>query len=261
MSIGNTKDQGNKGHNMPFQLNVLKGLQRVSDNTQNVMGLLSALITATRAHQDMEILLVRDSGNADLVVQQIREYDETSDTWSTSYQDVSGATYIPIGPLVYLDPSAVLSLILAELLDMGLSLDSIAAEDFATETTLLTRLSKADFEARINTLGQKLMAASTPVVIASDQSAIPVTFGAGSAQGSRYVRTVGVAPINIPTGATEVKIMNIGSDNITVDTGLGPEILEPGISIPFRAREGRTLGAYTLQGSSASSKFIYTAVI
>jgi hypothetical protein len=33
----------------------------------------------------------------------------------------------------------------------------------------------ATFTARINTLGQKLMAASTPVVLASDQSAIPVT--------------------------------------------------------------------------------------
>src|SRR3990172_8528828 len=39
----------------------------------------------------------------------------------------------------------------------------------ATEATLATRLSKADFEARVNTLGQKAMAASTPVVLPSDQ--------------------------------------------------------------------------------------------
>jgi len=32
----------------------------------------------------------------------------------------------------------------------------------------------ATFTARINTLGQKLMAASTPVVLASDQSALPI---------------------------------------------------------------------------------------
>ena len=45
----------------------------------------------------------------------------------------------------------------------------------ASEATLATRLADATFTGRINTLGQKTMANSTPVVIASDQSAIPVT--------------------------------------------------------------------------------------
>jgi hypothetical protein len=45
----------------------------------------------------------------------------------------------------------------------------------ATEATLATLLSTAAFQARINILGQKVMASSTPVVLASDQSAIPVT--------------------------------------------------------------------------------------
>lgn len=47
----------------------------------------------------------------------------------------------------------------------------------ATEATLSTRLADATFTARINTLGQKTSANSTPIVIASDQSAIPVTVG------------------------------------------------------------------------------------
>lgn len=48
------------------------------------------------------------------------------------------------------------------------------------DVALSTRLADATFTARINTLGQKTMANSTPVVIASDQSSIPVSFG-GSA--------------------------------------------------------------------------------
>jgi hypothetical protein len=48
------------------------------------------------------------------------------------------------------------------------------AEDFATETTQATLLTEAEFEARIGTLGQKTMAGSTPVVVASDQSDIDV---------------------------------------------------------------------------------------
>lgn len=50
----------------------------------------------------------------------------------------------------------------------------------ATETTLASRLADATFTARINTLGQKTMANSTPVVLSSDQSAIPVTDNGGS---------------------------------------------------------------------------------
>jgi hypothetical protein len=44
------------------------------------------------------------------------------------------------------------------------------AEDFATQATLATLLTETAFQARINTLGQKAMVASTPVAIASDQS-------------------------------------------------------------------------------------------
>jgi hypothetical protein len=50
----------------------------------------------------------------------------------------------------------------------------------ATETTLTGVLTTTAFQARINTLGQKTMANSTPVVLASDQSAIPITDNAGS---------------------------------------------------------------------------------
>lgn len=75
-------------------------------------------------------------------------------------------------------------------------LTTLNAKDFATETTLAlaktvldnikiktdnldvllsTRFADATFTARINTLGQKTMANSTPVVLPSDQSAIPIT--------------------------------------------------------------------------------------
>lgn len=43
------------------------------------------------------------------------------------------------------------------------------------DVALSTRLAEATFTARINTQGQKAMAASTPVVLASDQTSIPVT--------------------------------------------------------------------------------------
>ena len=65
----------------------------------------------------------------------------------------------------------------------------------ATEATLATLLTQAGFEARVNTLGQKTMANSTPVVISSDQSAIPA-----SQSGTWNINNVS-GTISLPTGA------------------------------------------------------------
>jgi len=53
-----------------------------------------------------------------------------------------------------------------------------------TESSVSTRLADSTFTTRINTQGQKAMTASTPVVIASDQSAIPVTMTSTTITGS-----------------------------------------------------------------------------
>lgn len=82
----------------------------------------------------------------------------------------------------------------------------------ATEATLATRLADATFTARINTLGQKTMANSTPVVIASDQSTIPVTFGgAAVATVTSVVVSTTVATLSASNAAkTKVIVYNEG---------------------------------------------------
>lgn len=54
----------------------------------------------------------------------------------------------------------------------GLSNLDVLLSTRASEVTLATLLTTTAFQARINTLGQKTMANSTPVVLASDQSSI-----------------------------------------------------------------------------------------
>lgn len=141
MSTGNTKTQGNKGNNFPFQHKNLRSLGDLISNSANTNSLLSSILVAIRLHQDMEIMLVRDTGNGDQIVQQIREYDEETSTFLPPYyQDVSGAPYVPLGPLEYMDPDAVLNLIYTELVAQGLSLDSLVA---ALDVALSTRASEA----------------------------------------------------------------------------------------------------------------------
>ena len=82
----------------------------------------------------------------------------------------------------------------------------------ATETTLGTRLSDATFTGRINTLGQKTSINSTPVVLASDQSAIAVTGTITSNIGT----TNGLAlDATLTSGTSRTKLTD-GSNNAAV---------------------------------------------
>ena len=74
----------------------------------------------------------------------------------------------------------------------------------ATEATLTTKLSESTFTSRINTLGQKSMAASTPVVLASNQSAIPVTVVSGEATNSNLKVAYDIADTVIYVGTAEL---------------------------------------------------------
>lgn len=74
------------------------------------------------------------------------------------------------------------------------------------DVALSTRVAEATFTARIGTLGQKAMAGSTPVVIASDQSSIAVTATVSGTVdvGDRAGRLLGHVTVDssaLPTGA------------------------------------------------------------
>jgi hypothetical protein len=98
----------------------------------------------------------------------------------------------------------------------------------ATESTLATRLADATFTARINTLGQKAMAASTPVTFASDQSSLAVTVASlplptGAATAALQTQPgvdIGDVTINNAAGASAVNIQD-GGNSITVDGTVG----------------------------------------
>lgn len=93
----------------------------------------------------------------------------------------------------------------------------------ATEATLATRLADATFTARINTLGQKTMANSTPVVIASDQTAIPITgsisatsAATATANDPSYVEASSSALSQDLTGHLRVILDSQGAQNLSL---------------------------------------------
>jgi hypothetical protein len=143
MSINNRPTEGNKGGTFPYNKSVLKGLQKIADNTGGIGNLSAAMAALTSAvidHQEFEIKLVRDPNNSDAIYQQIREYDETTATWSTFYTDVTGATVVPSveGDLEYMDPDAVLNLMLTELQAINANTDGLEALVTSTNALLTT---------------------------------------------------------------------------------------------------------------------------
>jgi hypothetical protein len=54
MSIGNTKSDGNKGNNFPYQHNVLKGLQAVLQDLQNLLANTTGVATESTL-QNVEV--------------------------------------------------------------------------------------------------------------------------------------------------------------------------------------------------------------
>jgi len=110
----------------------------------------------------------------------------------------------------------------------------------ATEATLANILKTSDFNARINTLGQKAMAASTPVVISSDQTAIPIS---GSVTATNP--SIGVDGAAAPTSSTQIG----GTDGTNlqslkafdIDTGVGNDY-NLGVNIRLPASGGSVAG-------------------
>lgn len=116
---------------------------------------------------------------------------------------------------------ARLTLILAQL-DVALSTraSETTLSTRGSEATLLNVLTTAAFQARINTLGQKLMAASTPVVIASDQSAIPVS------------GTVSVnEPVTVDAVNLDIRDLAFATDKVDVSGSTVTATAQPGVDI------------------------------
>lgn len=101
-------------------------------------------------------------------------------------------------------------------------------------TSFIAPLAEGTFTGRINTQGQKAMAASTPVVIASDQSAISTTPGALTSLVTFQQAVTATAAV-LPTNTAKrvcIKVLIGGTQTVffgpsTVTTANG-QALEPG---------------------------------
>ena len=125
MSIGNLKDQGNKGNNFPYQLRNLQLLGEIADNTAvpccptaATEATLLQVLNSLQQGQAYTQALVTDQGGVGCPTNcptylEIRVWNGVSFD-APIYYDASGAVVIPVGPLAFVNPQYVLENILIQ---------------------------------------------------------------------------------------------------------------------------------------------------
>ena len=221
MGLGNGNPNiGNKGSNFKYELAVLLNLQNIAASSGGgaTEATLLAVLAALQSEQEFEQNLVMDLGGAGCpgncpTYLQVRIFNQTTHTFDPPiYYNAAGAVVVPVGPLQIVNPQYVLQDILVQLQAINADLD-VALSTRASEATLATMLTLAGFQARINTLGQKTMANSTPVVLASDQSSIPVTLAAATAISAFRTNALSNSAIAVKASAGETWGWNFVNPN------------------------------------------------
>lgn len=214
MSIGNLRDQGNKGNNFPYQLANLKSLAELLDCCSASGVTLTQILQTLQDSNDYEAKLVIDTCDNNKVYLEVRVWDPTPPpgSWGpiTYYLPGSTTPVVPPGAstpgcLVYPDNGTILASILSEL---------------QSQTTLLTDIETNTGDTVTNTTG--------------------------SVRTTNFLRPTG-SNGSISAGAYSMSFASVGTANALV----GGIDLKPGETINFDAGAiNNTLGAVAYDTST-----------
>jgi len=143
MSIGNTKDLGNKGNNFPYQRSVLELLSALVAMPPPVGGAtevtLAAVLASLQNGKEFEQSLVIDTGGVGTPTYlQVRIFDTDTSVFNAPiYYNASGALVVPVGPLELVNPQLVLNNILTQVTSLNSKFTGV------TRTPSLLRVSGA----------------------------------------------------------------------------------------------------------------------
>lgn len=212
MSIGNLRDQGNKGNNFPYQLANLKSLAELLDCCSASGVTLTQILQTLQDSTEYEAKLVIDTCDLDKVYLEVRVWNPDTSTWGpvTYYLPGSTTPVVPVGAgtpgcLKYPNNGTILASILSEL---------------QSQTTILTDIETNTGDTVTNTTG--------------------------SARTTNFLRPAGVNG-TISAGAYSMSFASVGTGNALV----GGIVLKPGETINFDAGAiNNTLGAVTYNTST-----------
>lgn len=210
MSIGNTKDQGNKGNNFPYQLANLKLLGGITDLSTTANGTLLSILAALQNGQSFIQTLVEDQGGAGCpancpVYLEVKIWNGTTFD-PPVYYDAQGNIVIPVGPLVYLNPDFHLAQIVALLTSIDNSVDVNLSTRNAEATQLLIKNLLTTIDGDTSNIAADTTATRTAKVISTTGSGTipgnPMTVSIFNANTMSGAVTIDGTTISVPGGVT-----------------------------------------------------------
>jgi hypothetical protein len=261
MSIGNLKDQGNKGNNFPYQFRNLQLLGSLNDCCTASSGTLLSILAALQNGQNFIQTLVEDQGGAGCptncpVYLEVKIWNGTGFDPAV-YYDAAGNIVVPIGPLVYLNPDFHLAQMVLLLTSIDNSVDVNLSTRNAEATQLLIKalLTTIDGDtSNLDTPLSNLNKEATQLLIKNlltsiDADTSNIAADTTATRTAKVISTTGSG--TIPGNPMTVSIFNANtmSGSITID---GTTISVPG---------GVTLSydAGGLNNKFATGNFVYNA--
>lgn len=199
-------------------------LQEIDNNTDQVEPLLLQILTAIQNGSDFEAFLVVD--NAGVTWLEVRIWNPATGSFDPPVYFAANSNYpgTPAFPVSYINPNSYLAQI-------------------ASYTSNLVSINAGT----PNALGQTTMANSMPVVIASNQTAVPVSIAAAS-RTPNVITAVGAG--STPAGAYSFSIANVGSSAGLVGAG---QSLPAGVTINYDGGAlNNTLGSLAYDASGTT---------
>lgn len=255
MSIGNSKTEGGKGTNYPYQYAVLKLLDQISNNISALPG----VDYETRTSMYQAIAAGPGYSIGDIIVRydiiSVPTGTVSATVWfnQTTQAIIAAPAPANITPIAAPSSVTVINGVGGAAVNIQDGGNSITVDNPHLDADLSTLLTTAAFEARINTLGQKTMAASTPVTLASDQSAIPVTLPAAVSRVPSVVNVPASSAGSTTAGVQELSILVIGGGNT-----VGGVAIPSGTVLNYVARGNDTVGALPYTTGAGTNRLILT---
>ena len=244
MSIGNLKDSGNQGNNMPWQWKMLLGQQGALDeliainaNTDQVEGLLNQILAAILTGQDYEAMLVVDAANVTWL--EVRIYNPDTGTFDPPvfFAPNTNVPGTPTFPVTYINPNTYLAQIVSN------------TTGLATQTTLAAINSKLVNGNDIGDVTVNNGAGASAVNIQDGGNSITVD---GTVDlGATTLSALENITVQNGAGASAVNIQD-GGNSITVDGGTGVQ-RTPTFLRPTGANGTIALGTFSMSFASVGT--------
>ena len=225
MSIGNSRTDGNKSINFPWQLKMLLGqqcacdaLQELVDNTDTVEPLLAQILAAIQQGTDYEAALVVDAN--DVTWLEVRVWNGVTFDPPIYFLAGSNTAGTPVAPITYINPNTYLAQIVSN--TTGLATETTLANIDSNILALATEATLGTIDSNVSTLVTNTTGLATETTLLSiDSNLAPATVTHNTVLAS----AVGFVPVNSLRGS----VINIGNAP-GIWNGIG---IPPGITIPW----------------------------